>query len=128
MSIKNLPLDAGRLGTALCVSVECKTDPETGVVKTDRDGVPVWTVGVAVRPDARRAALMEVAVSGEPEGIQPGMYVDLVEPEAFMWEMNGRSGLSFRAAKVLPAASPILTPPPAKPAADAAVATKAGAK
>ncbi|MEZ0064224.1 hypothetical protein ABIA32_000202 [Streptacidiphilus sp. MAP12-20] len=116
MSIKNLPLHAGRLGPALCVSVECKTDPTTGAVKADRDGVPVWMVGVAVRPDARRPALIEVSVSGEPEGIAPGMYVELVEPEAFMWEMNGRTGLAFRAAKVLPD-SPVLAPPTEGPAA-----------
>lgn len=110
MTLKNLPLDAGRLGVALCVSVEAKTVPETGEVKADRDGVPVWTVGVAVRPEGRRTALIEVAVSGEPTGVMVGQVVNLVGLEAFWWEMNGRAGLSYRAESVVAA------PPPARPA------------
>ncbi|MFF3072460.1 hypothetical protein [Kitasatospora sp. NPDC057936] len=105
--MKNLPLDAARLGSALCVSVEEKTDPDTGQVKADRDGLPVWTVGVAVRPEGRKTALIEVAVSGEPVGVEIGQAVRLVGLEAFWWEMNGRMGLSFRAASVVPASAPV---------------------
>ncbi|MEU8517392.1 hypothetical protein AB0C76_38330 [Kitasatospora sp. NPDC048722] len=105
MTLKNLPLDAARLGSALCVSVEEKTDPDTGQVKADRDGLPVWTVGVAVRPEGRKTALIEVAVSGEPVGVEVGQPVRLVGLEAFWWEMNGRMGLSFRAASVVPASA-----------------------
>ncbi len=112
MSLKNLPLDAGRLGVALCVSVEAKTDPETGEVKTDREGLPVWTVGVAVRPEGRRTALIEVSVTGEPKGVLVGQVVSLVGLEAFWWEMNGRAGLAYRAESVVP------QPPAARPAAD----------
>ncbi|MEV7025503.1 hypothetical protein [Kitasatospora sp. NPDC093558] len=106
MTLKNLPLDAARLGSALCVSVEEKTDPDTGQVKADRDGLPVWTVGVAVRPEGRKTALIEVAVSGEPVGVEVGQAVRLVGLEAFWWEMNRRMGLSFRAASVVPVTAP----------------------
>ncbi|MFJ6217361.1 hypothetical protein ACIQGZ_29110 [Streptomyces sp. NPDC092296] len=106
MTLKNLPLDVDRLGSALCVSVEAKTDPETGAVKADRDGAPVWAVGVAVRPEGRKAALIEVAVSGEPVGLDIGQYVRLVGLEAFWWEMGGRAGISYRAASVVAVAAP----------------------
>ncbi|MGW2545031.1 SCO3933 family regulatory protein [Kitasatospora sp. NPDC001574] len=105
MSLKNLPLDVGRLGVALCVAVDAKVDPETGVIKTDKEGRAVWTVGVAVRPEGRKTALIEVAVSGEPAGVEVGQVVSLVGLEAFWWEMNGRAGLSFRADSVVLAAA-----------------------
>ncbi|MET8704218.1 hypothetical protein ABZW10_36010 [Kitasatospora sp. NPDC004723] len=94
--------------------MEAKTVPETGEVKADRDGVPVWTVGVAVRPEGRRTALIEVAVSGEPTGVMVGQVVSLEGLEAFWWEMNGRAGLSYRADSVVPA------PPPARAARQSA--------
>ncbi|SDT11939.1 hypothetical protein SAMN05216371_1331 [Streptomyces sp. TLI_053] len=112
MTLKNLPLDAARLGVALCVSVEAKTDPETGVIKTDRDGKAVWAVGVAVRPEGRKTALIEVSVTGEPSGIEVGQVVSLVGLEAFWWEMNGRAGLAYRAESVVAA------PPAARPAVE----------
>ncbi|MDH6135038.1 hypothetical protein P3T37_004448 [Kitasatospora sp. MAA4] len=100
MSLKNLPLDASRMGIALCISVEPKTDLETGAVKADRDGVPQWTVSVAVRPEASKAAVIEITVSGEPVGLGIGQHVILNGLEAFWWEMNGRSGLAYRAESV----------------------------
>lgn len=90
------------------MSVEAKTDPETGAVKADRDGVAVWAVSVAVRPEGRKTALIEVSVSGEPAGVEVGQVVQLHGLEAFWWEMNGRAGLAYRAESVTlaPAAPP----------------------
>lgn len=105
--MKNLPLDAGKLGAALCVGVEIKTDPNTGAVKADPEGVPLWVVSVAVRPEGRKGALIEVSVSGEPVGLVVGGYVQLHNPEAFWWEIAGRAGLSFRADRVTPAPAPV---------------------
>ncbi|MEY9941279.1 hypothetical protein [Streptacidiphilus sp. MAP5-3] len=131
MSLKNLPLDAGKLGAAMCVGIEQKTD-NTGAVKADPQGVPLWVVSVAVRPEGRRGALIEVSVSGEPEGLVVGGYVQLHNPEAFWWEIAGKAGLSFRADRVTPAPAPLA--PDATPAAAAAEgvesprAGRAGAK
>jgi hypothetical protein len=106
MSLKNLPLDAGKLGAALCVGVEQKTD-NTGAVKADPDGVPLWVVSVAVRPEGRKGALIEVSVAGEPVGLVVGGYVQLHNPEAFWWEIAGRAGLSFRADRITPVPAPV---------------------
>jgi hypothetical protein len=130
MSLKNLPLDVGKLGAALCVSVEPKTDAITGVARADTDGVPLWVVSVAVRPEGRKGALIEVSVSGEPKGLLVGGHVALHNLEAFWWEMNGRAGLTFRADSITPMLAPLPAAdarPPA-PAAESPRAGRAGAK
>ncbi|MFC1439779.1 hypothetical protein ABUW04_16095 [Streptacidiphilus sp. N1-10] len=130
MSLKNLPLEVSKLGAALCVSVEIKKDPDTGAVRADREGVPIWVVGVAVRPEGRKGALIEVSVSGEPKGLMVGGHVELHNLEAFWWEVGGRSGLSFRADRITPALAPLPPEPIAAPAAagESARAGRAGAK
>lgn len=121
MSLKNLPLDAAKLGPALCIAVAPKTDLD-GVQRIDKDGVATWTVSVAVAPpDGGRAAMLEVAVPGEPVGLGMGMQVSFVNLEGFFWEMNGRAGIAFRADAVVPA-------PPSAPAAPAPAPKAGGAK
>ena len=118
-TLKSVPIEAGRLGSALCVLVAPKKDLD-GAQKVDRDGAETWLVSVAVVPPDGRAALIEVSVPGEPKGLTPGMPVGFVELSAFHWEIDGRSGISFRADRVVPA----LAPAPAAPAA--AVKSAAG--
>jgi hypothetical protein len=115
--LKNLPMDAARLGPALCISVEPKTDLD-GVAKVDRNGVATWVVAVALRPVDGRAALIEVSVAGEPTGLAMGMPVTLVGLEGFFWEMGDRAGVSFRADSVVAAV------PDAAPAAPKSGAAK----
>ncbi len=105
MTLKNIPVDASQLGRLMCVMVAPKTDLD-GVQRVDRDGSATWTVSVAVAPEEGRAALIEVAVPGEPQGLMPGMPVDFVGLVGFHWEMAGRSGISFRADKVAPSLAP----------------------
>ena len=132
MSLKNLPLDVGKLGAALCVSVEPKTDTITGAAKADLDGVPLWVVSVAVRPEGRKGALIEVSVSGEPKGLLVGGLVALHNLEAFWWELNGRAGLIFRADSITPVLASLpaadATTPAAAPVAESPRAGRAGAK
>jgi hypothetical protein len=127
--MKNLPLDADRLGAALCISVGVKTDPMTGVIRTTREGVTQYVVAVAVTPAERKAALIEVTVDGEPSGLVVGTYVKLRGLEGFMWEMEGRAGVSFRADSIVPTLAPL--PPddaPAGPAVPGAAAAGPAAK
>jgi hypothetical protein len=102
--VQNIPVDVARLGRAMViVPPEPKVNQETGEVRTDREGNPVFTVGVAVRQDGRRASIIEVSVAGEPKGLAEGMPVKFVDLEAFSWAMGDRHGISFRAGAVLPA-------------------------
>ncbi|MFE4825651.1 hypothetical protein [Streptomyces sp. NPDC056672] len=68
----------------------------------------MWVVGVSVRQQStRRADVIEVAVSGQPQGITEGARLMVVDLVATAWEIDGRKGISFRASAVRPeAASP----------------------
>ncbi|MFC9126694.1 hypothetical protein ACFT4A_07605 [Streptomyces sp. NPDC057099] len=103
--MQSIPVDTARLGVLRCASApEVKlSNTETQEVKKDRDGNTVYTVAVTVRPDGRRISVIEIAVSGEPKGIEPGQVVKVTGLTAFAWSMGDRSGVSFRADAVSPA-------------------------
>lgn len=113
MSLKNLPLDAGKLGPALCISVGPKIDPMTNLAKANTEGIPLYVVAVAVAPEGQRPALVEITVTGEPRDLIVGTHVALRGLEAFWWEMSGKSGLIFRADAIVPTLAPLApeTPP-----------------
>jgi hypothetical protein len=102
--MQSIPVDTARLGVLRCaIAPEAKlTNPETQEVKRDRDGNPVWTVAVTVRQDRRRISVIEIAVSGQPKGIEEGQIVRVTGLTAFMWSMGDRHGVSFRADAITP--------------------------
>ncbi|MCD0482136.1 hypothetical protein LO771_06820 [Streptacidiphilus sp. ASG 303] len=112
--MQSIPVDVARLGTLMCVvPPEPKLiNQETGEVRRDREGVTVYTVGVSVRQDGRRASVIEIAVSGEPKGVAEGVRVQVKDLQAFAWAMGDRHGMSFRAAAITPA---LAGPAPAAP-------------
>ncbi|WP_141206715.1 SCO3933 family regulatory protein [Streptomyces griseorubiginosus] len=103
--MQSIPVDTARLGVLRCVNgPEVKfSNSETQEVKKDRDGNPVYTVAVTVRPDGRRISVIEIAVSGEPKGLEPGQVVKVTGLTAFVWTMGDRNGVSFRADTITPA-------------------------
>ncbi|TQF05414.1 hypothetical protein E6W39_28240 [Kitasatospora acidiphila] len=109
--MQSIPVDITRLGTMTCiVAPEVRlANRETGEVKTNREGVPVYTVGVAVRQEGRRASIIEISVNGEPVGVAEGVRVTVTGLVAFSWAMGDRHGMSFRADSITPA--PPVTPP-----------------
>jgi hypothetical protein len=102
--MQSIPVDTARLGVLRCaIAPEAKlSNPETQEVKRDRDGNPVWTVAVTVRQDRRRISVIEIAVSGQPKGIDEGQTVRVTGLTAFMWAMGDRHGVSFRADAITP--------------------------
>ncbi|MFF0833835.1 MULTISPECIES: hypothetical protein [unclassified Streptomyces] len=106
--MQSIPVDTTRLGVLRCaIAPEAKiSNPETQEVKRDRDGNPVWTVAVTVRQDRRRISVIEIAVSGQPKGIEEGQVVKVTGLTAFMWSMDDRHGVSFRADAVTPVTGP----------------------
>ncbi|MFI5804590.1 hypothetical protein [Streptomyces sp. NPDC051561] len=115
--MKQIPVDAARLGTLMCVvPPEPRINQETGQVRTDQDGVTIFVVGVSVRQQAtRRADVIDVAVTGEPTGITEGARITVSDLIAMHWEIGGRSGVSFRASAILPASPPPPPSPSARP-------------
>ncbi|MFI6023901.1 hypothetical protein ACIBCP_40465 [Streptomyces sp. NPDC051287] len=102
--MQSIPVDTTRLGVLRCaIAPEAKiTNNETQEVKRDRDGNPVWTVAVTVRQDGRRISVIEIAVSGQPQGIEEGQILKVTGLTAFMWSMGDRHGVSFRADAITP--------------------------
>jgi hypothetical protein len=78
-------------------------NPATGEVRKDRaTNETVYQVGlVAMR--GRDSSVIQVSVVGEPKGLTVGMQVRPVELEGSPWDVEGRSGVAWRASAVVPA-------------------------
>ncbi len=126
MAIKFIPVDVSRLAGVMCVvAPEVKTDPTSGEVKVDKDGRRLFVVGVALRePGSRKPSVIEVTTATEPRGIGEGVPLRLMGLTASQWEMEGRSGISWKADEVLPAAGS--APAPAAPTVPARGVAKSG--
>ncbi|MCW3838914.1 hypothetical protein ONA70_02230 [Micromonospora yasonensis] len=101
--MNSIPVDLSRLSGLLCVSApERKTDLD-GEVRKDRDGNALWVTGIAVRrAGTRKASVIDVQTSAEPEGVTEGSPVGVTELDVSLWEIEGRHGLSYKAASVYP--------------------------
>jgi hypothetical protein len=112
VGVRAIPVDVSVFGGFMCVNPpEVKANPRTGEVRTDTaSGLPVFVVGVvAIR--GRDSSVIQVSVPGEPVGLSVGTALRLVELEGVPWDVEGRSGVSFRASAVLPFESgPASTP------------------
>lgn len=124
--MRNKPIDTSRLGTLRCeIAPEPRLTPD-GDVRRDRDGRPQWVTAVAVRQmEGRRVETIDVVVSGEPpHGIAEGTEVAVVNLWANDWEVDGRSGTSYRADAITAASGAA----PAGPAASETPRAKGSAK
>ena len=102
--MQSIPVDTGRLGVLRCaIAPEAKiVNPDTKEVRKDKDGNTVYTVAVTVRQDARRISVIEIAVAGQPKGIEEGQILKVTGLTAFAWQMGDRHGISFRAETIAP--------------------------
>ncbi|CAM5367594.1 hypothetical protein AB0F92_15870 [Kitasatospora aureofaciens] len=106
--MQSIPVDGTRLGTMTCiVAPEVRiANRETGEVRKNQDGQTMYTVGIAVRQEGRRASIIEISVPGEPAGVVEGVQVRVTGLTAFSWAMGDRHGLSFRADAITPIPAP----------------------
>ncbi len=103
MSMRSIPVDITRLTGFMCASApEIRVDPTTGEIRTDREsGQPLYLVGIVVKlAGTRLAYVIDVQVPGEPVGIREGQPVKVHDLEARPWEVDGRSGMSYRASAI----------------------------
>ena len=103
MSLRSIPVDISRLTGFMCASApEIRVDPTTGEIRTDREsGQPLYLVGIVVKlAGTRLAYVLDVQVPGEPVGIREGQPVKVYDLEARPWEVDGRSGMSYRASAI----------------------------
>ncbi|MET8280925.1 hypothetical protein [Micromonospora sp. NPDC005174] len=101
--MNSIPVDLSRLTGLLCVAApEPKTDLD-GEQRKDRDGNRVWVTGIAVRrAGTRKASVIDVSTSAQPEGVMEGNPVGVTELDVSLWEIEGRHGLSYKAASIYP--------------------------
>ncbi|MEU1027970.1 hypothetical protein ABZ402_04295 [Streptomyces mirabilis] len=111
--MQSIPVDTARLGVLRCaITPEAKiSNFDTQEVKKDRDGNTIYSVAVTVRQDGRRISVIEIAVAGEPKGIEEGQILKVTGLTAFAWAMGDRHGISFRADAITPVPT---TPAPNK--------------
>lgn len=103
MSMRSIPVDTSRLTGFVCASApEIRVDPTTGEIRTDREsGQPLYLVGIVVKlAGTRLAYVIDVQVPGEPVGVVEGKPVRVLDLEARPWEVDGRSGMSYRASAI----------------------------
>lgn len=101
--MNSIPVDLSRLTGLLCVAApEPKTDLD-GEQRKDRDGNHLWVTGIAVRrAGTRKASVIDVQTSAQPEGVTEGSPVGVTELDVSLWEIDGRHGLSYKAASIYP--------------------------
>jgi len=75
---------------------------DTGEVKTDRNGNTVYELTLLIEDESNRMELVRVLTSPEPS-IVAGEEVIPVGMVGYVWEQNGRWGISYRVQTVLPA-------------------------
>jgi hypothetical protein len=104
-----LPIDTGRLQFLVVAGAEQLRKFEDGkpreawAPRVDTNGEVLWRVELVVFGDGQ-ADIIRVSVAGDP-GVREGEMVRVEGLTAQAWEMDGRFGLSFRAAGVRSASS-----------------------
>jgi hypothetical protein len=93
-----------------------KTDREGRQRVDQRSGALLWQLALVPIGDEVMREAFTVTVDAEP-GVTPGEFVEVADLVAATWEADGRWGIAFRAAKVIPAKAP--SSPPVKPLAAA---------
>lgn len=103
--MRNIPVDVSGLSFMVAGEPEPKiVDRETGEVKKDSEGRDLYTIPLLPQPnDDRRNPVIVVTFPSEDfPRISQGIKVRPVGLVAFFWQMNGRSGLGFRAEAIRP--------------------------
>src|SRR4051812_15697341 len=101
-----LPIDTSRLKFLVGAPAEPLRQYEEGkpreawAPRTNRDGEVLWRVQLVALGDGE-ADVIRVAVPGDP-GVGQGEMVRVEGLTAQAWEMDGRSGMAFRAQTVRP--------------------------
>lgn len=103
--MNRVPVDESRLGGLTAIGVSPKTDP-SGAQKKNFEGVLQWVVEFLHRQEGQRSEVLQVTFTALQEPTLPTGPVRLDGMYARHWDMNGRSGLSFDAERVVASTSP----------------------
>jgi hypothetical protein len=101
-----IPVDTSRLQFLVVAEAEPQRQFEEGkpretwAPRTTVDGEILWRVQLVALGDGE-AEIIRVSVSGDPD-VKQGEMVRVEAMTAQAWEMDGRSGMAFRAVSVRP--------------------------
>ena len=110
--INRLPISTERLSFTL-VSIEQKSDFDSGVQKLDRDGVPQWRATLLATSDEFKAEVCECTISAPSAPSIPSLTpVQLEQPVAVLWQQGTRAGLAISAKSIRPANARAAVPSP----------------
>jgi hypothetical protein len=109
----SIPVDLSAVLATVAMSAAVPVLDEAKQPKANRDGEPLFTVQVAVTLADGSASVLPVKVAGTPPVVHPGMAVELSGLAARSWEIGGRHGVSWSAASIRPARSPLPSAPSA---------------
>ena len=105
--MRAIPVDVSAFTGFMCVEPPTrKVDLRTGEVRKDTaSGLDLFVVSVvAIRPGD--PSVIKISVPGEMPGIVVGTPVRITGLEAAAWDVEGRSGVAFRATAVSAADAP----------------------
>ncbi|MDP8929993.1 MAG: hypothetical protein M3O70_15850 [Actinomycetota bacterium] len=96
-----LPIDTGRMRFFCVKAAEPVLDFQTKRPRATRDGEPMYEVQVVGLRDDGESGLMTVRLVGEhPQKLAEGNLLTISGLVAVPWEIDGRSGISYRADRV----------------------------
>lgn len=103
--MKRIPVDVRGLEFRAVEDIAPKLkNRETGEMKVNAAGVPVYELMVTVKGEGRRVELMSVSLpTHSPPEVQAGQIVRFEDLTGFFWETSGRAGVSFSVAAIVPA-------------------------
>ncbi|WP_119729524.1 SCO3933 family regulatory protein [Thermomonospora amylolytica] len=102
--MKRIPVDVRGLEFRAVEDIAPKLkNRETGEMKVNAAGVPVYELMVTVKGEGRRAELMSVSLpTNTPPDVRAGQLVRFEGLTGFFWETSGRSGVSFSVTAIEP--------------------------
>ena len=96
-----LPVDTSAVNFVTAGPPEPAVEFDTKAPKTDEEGRPLFNVHLFALGGGSRDVIT-VKVAGEPKGLGEFTPVRLTGLVATTWSMDGRAGVSFKAARVEP--------------------------
>ncbi|QXJ25980.1 hypothetical protein AGRA3207_007553 [Actinomadura graeca] len=102
--MKRIPVDVAGLEFRAVEDIAPKLkNRETGEMKVNAAGVPVYEVLMTVKGEGRRTELMAVSLpTNAPPDVRAGQVVALEGLTGFFWETSGRAGVSFSVTAIAP--------------------------
>ena len=103
--MNRVPVDESRLGGLTAIGVSPKTDL-SGAQKKNFEGILQWVVEFLHRQEGQRSEVLQVTFTAPQEPTLPNGPVRLDGLYARHWDMNGKSGLSFDAERIVASSPP----------------------